>query len=180
MMLHSTASATAAGKVEADVLLTFQIIPLIPIWDLCCSIWRECPVRIHPRRQNRKIDPTWKSGSVMRASSTKAFPLPPSHGAFLSSFPLARLGCVWHDTAIFYESGLWHWKHGGCLHSSQVAAVDTCGLCSLWSAAARWRHRAPLYSADGELMPHSSTDRPQLWTAKWLIGETQVDVGHSR
>lgn len=38
MMLHSTASATAAGKVEADVLLTFQIIPLIPIWDLGWSI----------------------------------------------------------------------------------------------------------------------------------------------
>lgn len=31
-MLRSTASATAAGKMEADVLLTFQMIPLIPIW----------------------------------------------------------------------------------------------------------------------------------------------------
>lgn len=126
-MLHSTASATAAGKVEADVLLTFQIIPLIPIWDLGRSIRRERPVRIHPRRQNRKFDPTWKSGSVMRASSTKAFPLPPSHGAFLSSFPLARLGRVWQDGAI-----LWVWTL--TLEARRVFAVTAGGSCwHMWS-----------------------------------------------
>lgn len=32
MMLHSTERATAPGKVEADGLLTFQIISLILIW----------------------------------------------------------------------------------------------------------------------------------------------------
>lgn len=32
MMLYSTASTTEPGKVEADVLLTFQIISLILIW----------------------------------------------------------------------------------------------------------------------------------------------------
>lgn len=31
-MMHSTDSATAPGKVEADVLLTFQIFSLILIW----------------------------------------------------------------------------------------------------------------------------------------------------
>lgn len=55
MMLRSTASATAAGKIEADVLLTFQIIPLIPIWAHRSG--GERPVRVRPRGQNRKSDP---------------------------------------------------------------------------------------------------------------------------
>lgn len=40
------------------------------------------------------------------------------------------------------------------------------------------------YGVIGELMPlwsnprRSSTDRPRLWTSKWLMGEMKVNVGH--
>lgn len=178
MMLHNTASATAAGKVEADVLLAFQIIPLIPIWDLGWSIWRERPVRV---ARTGSLAPLGNLDLWWERLPQRLFLFHRHMAPSFLPLPFHWLALAVSDrTALFYESGLWHWKHGGCLHSLQVAAVDTCGLCSLWSAAARWRHRAPLYGADGELMLHSSTDRPQLWTAKWLIGETQVDVGHSR
>lgn len=63
-----------------------------------------------------------------------------------------------------------------------------CILCfPLYTAAAHWRLiRCSFYGADGELIPlwssplRSSTDRPRLWTVKWLMGEMKVNVGHRR
>lgn len=63
IMLHSTERATAARKVEADVLLTFQIIS-----HLGSSIFRDRLLRICSRHRNCKFDPSWRSGSGRRAS----------------------------------------------------------------------------------------------------------------
>lgn len=85
MMLRSTASATAAGKMEADVLLTFQIIPLIPIWAHRSE--GERLVRVRLRRQNRKSDLNWKPGPGTRACLKNAFPRLPMRQRFSLFFP---------------------------------------------------------------------------------------------